>query len=358
MPTSYFPAAKSFDDQNQGQVDVKHSENEGYSKKMMNSIDVQEIDVNLYMSRSLWRPIGARGVFGGVIVAQSLRAAWMTVPDNFHIHSLHSYFILAGDIDIPVLYNVQRLRQGRSFATRSVTATQRGKAIFVATFSFATFSDAVNAEHFTAMPSDVPEPESVMAEDDRVKLYLNTVKDIPPHVRSLMEKRLADAQSVIYKEVGFEGDVTEMLNGATTPNSNHQRWFKTREAVESDDPKIHAGIIAYASDAGILATAAYANGLRFGGDRIGMMASLDHSIWFHQPCRADDWLLHDMHSPRSADGRGTAFGRIYSRDGTLVATTAQEGIIRLSKKEQERRTKQNKSDAKLVIDSSTDASKL
>ncbi|SAL97359.1 hypothetical protein [Absidia glauca] len=337
MPTSYFPAAKSFEEQSHGNIDMNQSDYTGFSKKMINCIDVQEIDTNLYMSRELWRPTFSRGVFGGMIVAQALRAAWYTVPDNFYIHSLHSYFILAGGVEVPVLYSVQHLRQGRSFATRSVTATQRGKAIFVCTFSFTTMSDTVNAEHFTAMPN-VPEPEAVLADEERTRLYMDTVKDIPEQIRALLQNRLDDTQPVIYKEIGLEGDeVHKMFSGYIDPNPTHQRWFKARESVHSDDPKIHAGIIAYASDAGILATAAYANGLRFGGNRIGMMASLDHSIWFHRHCRADDWLLHDMHSPRSSEGRGTAFGRIYTRDGTLVATTAQEGIIRLSKEEQEKR---------------------
>ncbi|KAI8093165.1 HotDog domain-containing protein [Halteromyces radiatus] len=356
MPTSYFPAAKSFDDQRQHQDLLRQSDYEGFSKKMINTIDVQEVDVNLYMSKELWQPVGSRGVFGGCIVAQALRAAWYTVPDNFHIHSLHSYFILAGDVDIPVIYNVQRLREGRSFSTRFVTATQRGKPIFVCSCSFSTISNAVNAQHFTPMPNDVPDPESLLSEDERTRRFLTQVKDIPPVVKDMMEKRLAETQAVLYKDTIYEDDPVDMIRGDVEPRSNSQRWFKTRELVESDDPKVHAGIIAYASDAGILATAVYANGL--GISNIGMMASLDHSIWFHHPCRADEWLLHDMHSPCSSEGRGTSFGRIYTRDGILVATTAQEGIIRLSKKEQRRRLQQSKSDLDISTGVSENASKL
>ncbi|KAI8341914.1 HotDog domain-containing protein [Chlamydoabsidia padenii] len=347
MPTSCFPAAKSFEDQSHGLIVLNETDDRSFSEKMINSIDVQEIDTNLYMSRELWRPDLSRGVYGGIIVAQALRAAWYTVPENFYVHSLHSYFIFAGDVEVPVYYTVQRLREGRSFSTRSVTATQRGKAIFVCTLSFTTMSDAVNAEHFTAMP-DVLEPEAILSDEERIQLYMDTMKDIPAQAQIRLETQLKEAQPVVYKQLLLDADNDNLFTGYITPHSTHRRWFKAREPVPSDDPKIHAGIIAYASDSGILATAAYANGLRFGGDRIGMMASLDHSIWFHQPCRADDWLLHDMHSPCSSDGRGTAFGRIYSRDGTLVATTAQEGIIRLSKKEQERRiAAQNNNTSKL-----------
>ncbi|CAO3628482.1 unnamed protein product [Cunninghamella echinulata] len=334
MPTSFFPAVISFGDQQQGHIILDKNNHEGFSQKMSNAIDVQEIDINLYMSKQLWIPLGARGVFGGEIVAQSLRSAWNTVEEKFHIHSLHSYFILAGDYSVPVIYNVQRIRDGRSFATRLVIASQRGKPIFVCTCSFSTFSDAINIEHSVPMPS-VPQPEELLSDDQRVVKFLESRNDLPPSVREFLEKKVEEIQPVEYRDVRFE-EPEDLFTGKLESNPVSQRWFKTREKVETDDPKVHAGIVAYASDSGLLAASLAANGVRLGSGDIGMMASLDHSIWFHKPCRADDWLLHTMHSPRTSDGRGTNFGQIYSRDGTLVATTAQEGIIRLSKKGQKR----------------------
>lgn len=131
-----------------------------------------------------------------------------------------------------------------------------------------------------------------------------------------------------------------------------QRWFKTR-GVLNDDMKLHACIIAYASDSGFINTAARANGFSYNSDSIGMMTSLDHSVWFHMPARADEWLLYDIHSPRTNDGRGVAFGRIYSRDGHLVATTSQEGIVRLSEREQARQKKQAESQKDLTATTSS-----
>lgn len=131
-----------------------------------------------------------------------------------------------------------------------------------------------------------------------------------------------------------------------------QRWFKTRGALNDDDMKLHACIIAYASDSGFINTAATANGFTFNSESIGMMTSLDHSVWFHAQARADEWLLYDIHSPRTNNGRGVAFGRIYNRDGVLVATTAQEGIVRLSELEQKRQKKQAEAQQHLVSDGS------
>ncbi|KAG2227460.1 hypothetical protein INT45_007485 [Circinella minor] len=350
MPYKTFPAVISFDKTAVKSTDptlVPSTEGEDtdYAKSIAEAVDVQEIDVNLYMSKELWLPPGARGAFGGQIVAQALRAAFNTVREEFHVHSLHSYFILPGNVDYPVVYQVQRLRDGRSFATRFVTATQRGKAIFVSSFSFAKpDNNSITLEHQSAMPN-VPEPESLTSEHERLQKLLEN-HDLPPKYREHIETRMEESSPIDYRNV-HNPTPQETFTGKIEAKDLQYRWFKTKGEL-SDDPRLHACIIAYASDSGFIGTAALANGLS--PRAIGMMASLDHSMWFHAPARADEWLLYEMQSPRTSEGRGVAFGRIYTQDGTLIATTAQEGIVRLSRREQERRRKQRedeKSDSKL-----------
>lgn len=335
MPNSTFPAVISFADKKNSQpvITAKFGDenDEDFGTRMANAVEVQEIDANLYMSKELWLPAGARGAFGGQIVAQALRAAFYTVPDEMDIHSLHSYFILPGNVEVPVIYQVQRLRDGRSYATRFVTASQKGKAIFVCSFSFSKLDTSIQLNHQTEMP-EAPEPESLPSDVELVQKALEQ-NDLPPKYREYLKLRIEESSPVDYREITIP-----------KPSFVARRWFKTRGQLGSDK-RLHACVIAYASDSGFVGTAAKANDVPSRG--IGMLASLDHSMWFHAPARADNWLLYDMHSPRTSGGRGMAFGRIYSKDGTLVATTAQEGILRLSKREQEKRGKPIPTNSKL-----------
>ncbi|KAI8091922.1 HotDog domain-containing protein [Thamnidium elegans] len=325
MPNSTFPAVISFADKKETTpvITAKYGDanDEDFGARMADAVEVQEIDVNIYMSKELWLPAGARGAFGGQIVAQALRAAFYTVSDEMDIHSLHSYFILPGNVEVPVIYQVERLRDGRSFATRVVTASQRGKAIFVCSFSFTKFDSSTQLSHQTDMP-EAPEPESLPSDVELTQKALEQ-DDLPPKYREYLKLRIEESSPVDYREITI-----------LKPTFIARRWFRTRGQL-GPDKRLHACVIAYASDSGFVGTAAKANDVPARG--IGMLASLDHSMWFHASAKADDWLLYDMHSPRSSGGRGVAFGRIYSRDGVLVATTAQEGILRLSKKEQAKR---------------------
>ncbi|KAI7904584.1 HotDog domain-containing protein [Cokeromyces recurvatus] len=272
------------------------------------------------------------------IVAQSLKAAWDTVPESFFVHSLHAYFILACHVEIPVIYSVQCIRDGKSFATRIVKATQRGKVIYVCSCSFAKPMKGVSLNHQSTMPN-VADPDTLPSDAKLLQHALaNTVVEkFPEKFIKKAYKRLEEDQPIDYRAV-IQYTPEEIITGNVKPNAYNQRWFKTRGSL-NDDMKLHACIIAYASDSGFLNTAATANGLSYNSESIGMMTSLDHTIWFHAPTRVDEWLLYDIYSPRTNDGRGVAFGRIYSRDGTLVATTAQEGVIRLSEHEQKRHEK-------------------
>ncbi|CAO0790252.1 unnamed protein product [Mucor circinelloides] len=321
--------------QDEGVIE-KVQEEVDFAQKMRNAVDVQLIDTNLYMSKELWLPWGSRGAFGGQIVAQALRAAWDTVEEDFAVHSLHAYFILACSVEIPVIYNVQRVRDGRSLATRIVKATQRGKAIFVASCSFVKPDDSISLSHQTTMPETV-DPDTLPSDIEVLQNTLAITESIPEEVKKRAQKKLEDDLPIDSRAV-LTLSPQQVITGSVEPNTHSRRWFKTRGLL-NDDMKLHACIIAYASDSGFITTAAAANGYLINSRSLGMIASLDHSIWFHTPARADKWLLYDVHSPRTNSGRGMVFGKIYSQDGTLVATTAQEGIVRLSEREQEKRRK-------------------
>ncbi|RUS25442.1 HotDog domain-containing protein [Jimgerdemannia flammicorona] len=312
-----------------------------YAKLIENAVDVEEIDVNLYKSRQLWTPLGARGVFGGQVVAQALRAATKTVKSEFNIHSLHSYFILPGNNQIPILYQVERIRDGRTYATRTVKAIQRGRSIFTAGFSFSVKEDGITLEHQSSMPV-VPEPEILPNDEERVKSFVTHPDvDITPQYREYLETKVEERSPMDYRNTFVPKP--EKFDKAIK-STTQTIWFKTNGAL-SDDITLHQCVVAYASDNALIGTASRANGLS--RSQIGMMASLDHSMWFHAPFRADEWLLYEMESPRTIDGRGIAFGRIYRRDGTLVVSVAQEGILRLSPKEQRRRAAEKISGQKI-----------
>ncbi|CDH48654.1 acyl-coenzyme a thioesterase 8 [Lichtheimia corymbifera JMRC:FSU:9682] len=322
-------------------ADKQHHNNgttENDAAKIMRALNVEEIDVDLYQSIELWHPAGSRGAFGGQMVAQALRAGWNTVSDDFHVHSLHNYFLLPGNADIPVIYQVQRIRDGRSFATRVVTASQKGKTVLTCMCSFTKYADGSNASlcHQDTMPTNIPQPEELTDNIDRLKVLANDPR-VPEHYRQRYKNFMDTVTPVEYRDI-HNGNSEELLTGYMKPLVNQGQWFKTRERLPDNDPKLHACAIAYASDSGILMSAVRANGM-IGRKGIGMMASLDHSMWFHAPTRADEWLYHAFDSPRTNDGRGTSFGRIYNQQGVLVATCSQEGIIRLTKGEQARRQK-------------------
>ncbi|KAI9264477.1 HotDog domain-containing protein [Sporodiniella umbellata] len=266
------------------------------------------------MSKELNRPLGSRGVFGG--------------------QSIHAYFILAGRADTPVIYHVQRIRDGRSFATRIVKATQKGKNIFICSCSFAKPEEGIVLSHQSTMPN-VSGPESLPNDLEVLEnAYQNTKEHSQRFLKRLEARR--NYAGVIENRNVYQETAENVVLGNVEPRQGDQRWFKTRERL-GDDFKLHACCIAYASDSGLLNVAAVAHGMTYSSESVGMMTSLDHTIWFHTPTRADDWLLYDKTSPQSDQGRGTAIGKIYNRQGVLVATTAQEGVVRLSALEKEKR---------------------
>jgi len=331
-----------------GHSHVKGNDNnndEAYGTLIAQAVDVEEIDVGWTRSKQLWKPFTARGVFGGQVVAQALMAAAKTVESHFSLHSLHSYFILPGDNQLPILYQVERLRDGKSYATRSVKAMQRGRAIFTAIFSFAVADTGISIDHQDTFPQ-VPDPETLPSDEMRVEeLLKHPDLEIPEKYRTYLETRLQEQSPVDFREVHV-ATVEELARLKPVQSDRQQVWFKCHGKL-NDDPVLHQAVLAYASDSHLLHTAVRRSGLA--RTQIGMMASLDHAVWFHAPFRADEWLLYDMVSPRANSGRGMTLGRIFRRDGTLVATTAQEGIIRLSLREQEKRRQRSKAEKESKI---------
>lgn len=279
------------------------------TEMLLKTLDLEQLEVNLF--RGVSPQVGWQRVFGGQVVAQALVAAARTVSDETPIHSLHGYFLIGGDPKIPIIYEVDRIRDGRSYVTRRVSAIQHGRAIFSMSASFHAAEEGF--DHQFAMP-DVPMPEDL---PDHKELRDQYRENTPETVRRFLERRRAlDMRPVDFRHY--------ISSDSLPPHQNI--WFRAAEALH-DDPLIHAAILAYASDMTLLDTALFAHGKSVFDPDLAL-ASLDHAIWFHRPVRADDWLLYSQDSPTASGGRGFTRGSIYSRSGILVASTAQEGVIR------------------------------
>ncbi|KAG0262595.1 Acyl-CoA thioesterase 8 [Actinomortierella ambigua] len=292
-------------------------------------LDLEEIDTDLFRSKTLWIPMGGRGVFGGQVVGQALVAATKTVSSDYSVHSLHSYFLLPGDSTLPILYEVNRVRDGKSYCTRTVTAKQRGKAIFTCTASYQV--PRPNAlSHQYPMP-DVPHHSTLSSQEELIQAMLQNPK-VPENFQDMLKLRLDEPIALEFKDTR-----KHTLRDITEPPVRTQQtmWIKAKGSL-GNDLALHQCVVAYGSDHNLLNTVPLAYGSTWftpkssDKPRIGMMASLDHSMWFHCPFRADEWMLYVCESPRSGCDRGLAFGRIYKEDGTLAVSVAQEGVVRLS----------------------------
>ncbi len=234
-------------------------------------------------------------------------------------HCVDAYFLLPGDPRTPFLYVVQRLRDGRSFASRHVTAQQRGEVVFEMTCSFQTPESGF--QHAAPMPADAPPPDSLPTQAERWSRYGGDPR-VPPRLRRALAQRAA---------VPFPLDlrlVNPVDKVAPEPRAARQlAWMRAPERLP-DDPALHRCVAAYGSDFALLETALLPHAAALPGPHVSHMASLDHSMWFHRPFRADEWLLFEMESPAACGGRGLAFGRLFDINGQLVASVAQEGLIR------------------------------
>ncbi len=277
-------------------------------------LELETLEYNIYRGQN--RDIGSGRIFGGQVLAQALVAARHTIEEERPCHSMHGYFILPGDLTVPVVYFVDRLRDGRSFTTRRVTAIQRGRAIFNMSASF--HAPEPGIEHQTGMP-DVPPPEELRSELDIIR---GMIDRIPPELRPVLtQDRPLDFRPV-EPEDPFE----------PRPRSPARHIWVRAIGPMDDDPLHHQAVLAYASDYGLLGAALRPHGISFRQPDV-MAATLDHSIWFHRPFRVDEWLLYSMESPTAYGARGFARGEFHTREGELVASVAQEGVIRVKGEE-------------------------
>jgi len=254
---------------------------------------------------------GWQRIYGGLVLGQSLTAAALTVDSSRPIHSLHGYFLLAGDPEREIIYDVERIRDGGSFTTRRVRAVQHGRAIFSMSASFHKAEEGF--DHQATMP-DAPPPESLPSAKD---LMSGVMANLPENMRGYWQRqhpidvRIIDASRYVTRK----------------PRTATQAVWLRADGSLPDSPHLHQAILAYASDFTLLDTALIAHG-KVLFDRDIQLASLDHAMWFHRPFRADDWLLYVQDSPSASGARGYCRGSIFDRQGRLVASTVQEGLMR------------------------------
>jgi len=269
-------------------------------------LDLEAIEVNIFRGTS--PDVEAQRVFGGQVAGQALVAAARTVGDDRSVHSLHAYFLRPGDPTVPILYEVDRIRDGRSFTTRRVVAIQHGKAIFNLQASFHVPEQGL--DHQVPM-ADVTAPDQLPTFTERWAPWADTLGDWYTRPRPI-DSRHVDWSPPERKQV-------------LPP---YQRVWLRADGVLPDDPVLHACVLVYASDMTLLDTALLPHGGEFDESRL-MMASLDHAMWFHRPFRADEWLLYHQDTPTASDGLGLARGLIYTHDGHLAVSVVQEGLLRI-----------------------------
>jgi acyl-CoA thioesterase-2 len=274
---------------------------------LVNLLDLEAIEVNMF--RGISPDVDRQRVFGGQVAGQALVAAARTVDAEFAVHSLHAYFLRPGDPSVPILYDVDRIRDGRSFVTRRVVAIQHGKAIFNLQTSFHIAETGL--DHQSPMPDDVPPPEDLPDFKERWAEWAEAMGDDYERDRPI-DTRNCDWEPRDRKR----------------PLPPYQRVWMRADGTLPDDPVLHACVLTYASDMTLLDTSLLPHAAGALEDQI-FMASLDHAMWFHRPFRADDWLLYAQDTPSASGGRGLARGLIFTRDGTLAVSVVQEGLIRL-----------------------------
>jgi len=281
-------------------------------RDLLDILDLETLELNLFRGRS--PQVGWQRVFGGQVIGQALVAAQRTVAEDRHAHSLHGYFMRPGDPQVPIIYEVDRIRDGGSFTTRRVVAIQHGFAIFSLEASFQ--KDEPGLEHQAAMPLNVPPPEDLMTQTQLIEAYGQT---LPEAIRRFWAReRPLDIRPVNIAHYA-----------SRDPLPPHQNvWMRINDAVPTTRA-LRSAMLAYMSDMTLLDTSTFPHG-RSGFDADLQMASLDHSVWFHRaPTEEDEWFLYDQDTPSATGARGFARGQIFARNGTLIASVAQEGLVRV-----------------------------
>ena len=280
--------------------------------ELIELLDIEDLDTNLFRGRQ--PDTDRQRVFGGQVAAQALIAGIRTVDPAYAVHSLHSYFLLPGDTAVPIIYDVERLRDGRSFATRRVVARQHGRAIYYQTVNFQRFEEGF--EHQDGMPS-VGRPEDGFS---FAELAAQRTSEGEENGEDFMKEWAA-------LDVRYLGNSAHNLTDDPSRPARAQLWIRVNGDLGAD-PHQHTAAFTYASDMTLLGAALVPHGVYVTSK--GMQpASLDHTIWFHRPFRADEWWLYDQWSPSAQGARGLSIGRVFTQDGRLVATVAQEGLIRM-----------------------------
>jgi acyl-CoA thioesterase-2 len=276
---------------------------------LLHLLELERIEENIFRGES--RDIGSERVFGGQVLGQALTAASYTV-DGREVHSLHAYFLRPGDVRAPIVYDVDRARDGRSFSNRRVVAIQHGRPIFNMAASFQVPEPGL--EHQSEMP-DVPGPDG-----------LADAREIPDDILGKVPEKM---RRFVTHERPFEIRPVEPIQLLAPRPAAPRRhvWIKAIDGLP-DHPHLHRNLLAYTSDYQLVGTTTLPHQVSFVDGHL-QMASLDHAMWFHRPFRLDRWLLYAMESPNAGGGRGLALGRFFSADGALVASTAQEGLIRV-----------------------------
>lgn len=277
--------------------------------ELLDLLNLEPIEENIFRGYS--KSVGSNTVFGGQVLAQSLKAAMQTVPEDRFVHSLHAYFVLPGDLQRPIVFQVERIRDGGSFTTRRVKAIQKGEAIFMMSASFQLQQQGY--DHQMEMPK-VPKPEDLVSWEDLAAKFSHM---LPENMRRFLNL-----------ERPIEFRPVELANPAIPMKSEPYRhiWFKAKGDMP-DDPRIHQMVLAYTSDYNLLTTAILPHGdvANFSNLQI---ASLDHGMWFHRDFRVDEWLLYAIDSPSASNARGFTRGNIFTESGKLIASVVQEGLIR------------------------------
>jgi len=276
--------------------------------RLVDLLDLERIEIDIFRGKQPTESL--QRVFGGQVAGQALVAAGRTVPADRPVHSLHAYFLRPGDPSLPIVYEVDRIRDGRSFTTRRVVGIQHGKPIFNLSASFQLVETGI--EHATPMPP-VPEPETLQRLEDRMAPYAGELDGWYTRPRPI--------------DVRYVGDPPRVAKDTGARARSSQVWMRA-DGVLPDDPLLHVCAVTFASDMTLLDSTLLNHGLAWGtGDVLG--ASLDHAMWFHRPFRADAWWLYDQESPWTGAARGLARGSIFTRDGSLAVSVVQEGLLRV-----------------------------
>lgn len=271
-------------------------------------LDLERIEENIF--RGVSPTLSPVRVFGGQVAGQALVAAGRTVPAERKVHSLHAYFIRPGDPSVPIVYEIDRIRDGRSFTTRRVTAVQRGKAIFALSASFHRPEPGV--EHAEPMPP-VPDPDTLPTRAEQLGAFTDKLGDFAKLPRPI--------------DIRYVTEPPWVLRARGPSEARSQVWMRADGRLP-DDELLHVCVLTYASDMTLLDAILVRHGAYWGLDNV-LGASLDHALWFHRPFRADEWFLYDCVSPSASGARGLATGRFFAKDGTLIATVVQEGLLRI-----------------------------